>query len=47
MKSQSHRSTLAKIFLIVLAITVGGVLQAAPEDQEKDSGRIAVQGKGI
>jgi len=43
MKSQSHRSILAKTFLIVLAITIGGALQGAPETK-KDAP--AAQSKG-
>ena len=46
MKLQSHRSTLVKIFLIVLAITIGGALQGGARDKEGSTG-IAVQRKGI
>jgi len=35
MKSQSHLSILAKIYLTVLALTIGSVLQAAPETKKE------------
>ena len=45
MKSQSHRSTLAKVFLIALAVTIGGVLQAATEAKKKDTAASQPAGK--
>ena len=45
MKSQSHRSTLAKVFLIVLAVTLAGVLQAATEATKKDTAASQPAGK--
>ena len=44
MKSQSHHSILVKIFLIVFAVTIGGVLQAAPEEK-KDATASQPKGK--
>ena len=46
MKSQSHLSILAKIFLTVVAVTIGGVLQAAPETK-KDAAASQPDRKGI
>src|SRR6188472_3682245 len=45
MKSQSHRSILAKVFLIVLGVTVGGMLQAAPEAKKTDTATSQPAGK--
>ena len=46
MKSQSHRSILAKVFLIMVAVALAAVLQAAP-DREEGYGHIAVHRKAI
>ncbi len=43
MKSQSHYSILVKTFLIVFAVTLSGVLQAAPEEKKDTT---ASQSKG-
>ena len=44
MKTQSHHSILMKIFLIVFAVTLSGVLQAAPEEK-KDATASQPKGK--
>ena len=46
MKSKSYLSILAKISLAVVAVTIGGMLQAAPE-VEGGRGCITADRKGI